>query len=369
MTTHLCDLAPAYIREIAPYVPGKPISELERELGITDIIKLASNENPLGSSPHGIQAARAALDEVALYPDGNGFNLKQALERKLGVAMDSLVLGNGSNDVLELAARAFLRPGAAAVFSQHAFLVYPLVVKATGARAIVTPARNYGHDLPGMARAIDADTRIVFVANPNNPTGTFEPPAAIEAFLRSMPREVLVVLDEAYTEYLPASQHTNAAALVQAFPNLVITRTFSKAYGLAGLRVGYAVAHPEVADLMNRVRQPFNVNSVSLAAAQAALEDEEFLERSRQVNAQGMRQLEDGFKRLQLEHIPSVANFITVKVGAAGPIYQSLLKRGVIVRPVANYQLPEFLRITIGTASQNSRFLSALEAALAEQHR
>ncbi len=367
MTQSLCDFAPPYIRDIAPYVPGKPISELERELGISDIIKLASNENPLGASPRGIQAARAALEGIALYPDGNGYELKQALMRKLGVAMESLVLGNGSNDVLELVARAFLRPGAAAVFSQHAFLVYPLVVKATGARAIVTPALHYGHDLVAMARAVDADTRIVFVANPNNPTGTFETLAAIEAFLRSVPRQVLVVLDEAYTEYLPPAQHTNAAALVQAFPNLVVTRTFSKAYGLAGLRVGYAVAQPEVADLMNRVRQPFNVNSVSLAAAQAALDDSEFLERSRQVNEQGLRALELGFKRLGLEFIPSLANFITVRVGAAAAVYQGLLKRGVIVRPVGNYDLPEFLRVTVGTPAQNERFLKALQSVLHEQ--
>jgi histidinol-phosphate aminotransferase len=360
-------LAPQYIREIAPYQPGKPISELERELGITDIIKLASNENPLGSSPRAMQAVRGVLDDVALYPDGNGYELKQALVRKLGIGMDCLVLGNGSNDVLELAARTFLRPDAAAVFSQHAFLVYPLVVKAMGARAIVVPARDYGHDLPAMARAIDADTRIVFVANPNNPTGTFAPPVAVAAFLREVPPEVLVVLDEAYTEYLPSSQRTDTAALLKQFPNLVITRTFSKAYGLAGLRVGYAAAHPQVADLMNRVRQPFNVNSLSLVAAQAALDDGEFLERSRTVNEQGMRALEAGFKRMDLKYIPSVANFITVKVGAAPVVYQGLLKRGVIVRPVGNYALPEFLRVTVGTPAQNERFLGALQSVLAEQ--
>lgn len=364
---HPCDLAPHYIKEIAPYQPGKPISELERELGITDIIKLASNENPLGSSPRAMQAVRGVLDDVALYPDGNGYELKQALVRKLGIAMDALVLGNGSNDVLELAARTFLHPGAAAVFSQHAFLVYPLVVKATGARAIVTPARNHGHDLPAMARAIDADTRIVFVANPNNPTGTFEAPAAVAAFMREVPPGVLVVLDEAYTEYLPLQQRTDTAALLKQFPNLVITRTFSKAYGLAGLRVGYAAAHPNVADLMNRVRQPFNVNSLSLVAAQAALDDSEFLERSRMVNEQGMRALEAGFRRMNLEYIPSVANFVTVKVGAAPAVYQGLLKRGVIVRPVGNYALPEFLRVTVGTPAQNERFLDALQGVLAGQ--
>jgi histidinol-phosphate aminotransferase len=252
------------------------------------------------------------------------------------------------------------------VYSQHAFLVYPLVVKAMGAEAIVTPARDYAHDLPAMARAIDAETRMVFIANPNNPTGTFARAEAVAEFLRQVPREVLVVLDEAYSEYLPPQLATNSVAWLRDFPNLVITRTFSKAYGLAGLRIGYALAHPDIADLMNRVRQPFNTNSLALAAAQAALGDTDFLERSRTLNAQGMRQLEDGFKRMGLEHIPSVANFITVKVGAANAIYQALLRRGVIVRPVANYELPEFLRVTIGTPAQNTRFLGALEAVLAE---
>jgi histidinol-phosphate aminotransferase len=366
---NLCDLAPQYIRDIAPYQPGKPISELERELGITDIIKLASNENPLGPSPRALESVRGELAQLALYPDGNGYALKQALAAKLGVGMEAIVLGNGSNDVLELAARTFLKPGASAVFSQHAFLVYPLVVKAVGATAIVTPASDYAHDLPAMARAIRADTRIVFIANPNNPTGTFARAETLAEFLRQVPREVLVVLDEAYTEYLPPQLAANSVAWLRDFPNLIITRTFSKAYGLAGLRIGYGLAHPEVADLMNRVRQPFNANSLALAAAQAALDDAEFLARSRATNEQGMRQLEEGFKRMGLEYIPSVANFITVKAGAASAIYQALLKRGVIVRPVANYELPEFLRVTIGTPAQNTRFLSALEAVLGQQHR
>ena len=277
-----CDLSPSYVRAIAPYQPGKPISELARELGLaeTDIVKLASNENPLGIGPRTRAAIERALAELSRYPDGNGFELKQALSRRYGVDAAQIVLGNGSNDVLELAARAFLAPGRAAVYSQHAFAVYPLAMQARGARGIEVPAKDYGHDLEAMARAVDAETRVVFIANPNNPTGTLAPPEALEAFLRRIPERVLVVLDEAYNEYLPAELRADSVSWLKRHPNLVVTRTFSKVYGLAGLRVGYALAHPSVADLMNRVRQPFNVNNIALAAATAALEDIEFVARS-----------------------------------------------------------------------------------------
>ncbi len=312
----VCDLAPGYIRAIAPYQPGKPTSELAREFGLEEsgIVKLASNENPLGVSPKAGQAMRALLDGLARYPDGNGFELKQALSRRFGVAMDGIVLGNGSNDVLELAARAFLAPGLSAVYSQHAFAVYPLAVQAIGAQGIVVPAKDYGHDLDAMARAVRADTRIVFVANPNNPTGTFVPGVALESFIAGLSREVLVVLDEAYTEYLRPEHRYDSIAWLKKFPNLVITRTFSKVYGLAGLRVGYAVSSPAVADLMNRVRQPFNVNSLSLTAAAAALDDEQFIRESYELNCCGMDQVVAGLKQQGLQHIPSYGNFVTFRV-------------------------------------------------------
>ena len=364
-----CELSPSYVRSIAPYQPGKPISELAREMGLEEraIVKLASNENPRGIGPRTRAAIDAALADIARYPDGNGFELKQALARRYGVDMAAIVLGNGSNDVLELVALAFLGPGRAAVYSQHCFAVYPLATQARGARSIVVPAKNYAHDLETMARAIDDETYVIWVANPNNPTGTFAKSEAVEAFLKRVPERVLVVLDEAYNEYLTPELRSDTPRLIKRHPNLVVTRTFSKAYGLAGLRVGYALAHPSVADVMNRVRQPFNVNSIALAAATAALDDMEFVARSYADNLQGMRQIEEGARALGLDWIPSYGNFITVRVGRAPEIYKRLLKRGVIVRPVGGaYQLPEHLRVTIGTADENERFLSALAASLRE---
>jgi histidinol-phosphate aminotransferase len=362
----VCDLAPQNIHQIAPYLPGKPIAELQRELGLTEIIKLASNENPLGYGSKARAALEAALPEIGLYPDGNGYALKTALMDHHGVGRDQIILGNGSNDILELAARTFLTPQASALYSCHAFAVYPLVVQAVGARGIEVPAKDYGHDLNAMVAAIGADTRIVFIANPNNPTGTFLPGDVLKAALARIPAHVLVVLDEAYTEYLDDHQRYNAIAWLSEFPNLLISRTFSKAYGLAGLRVGFGLGNPSVVDLMNRVRQPFNVNSLSLAAAQAALDDSEFLARTRQLNLAGMRQLTEGFAGLSLPYIPSCGNFISVEVGPqASAIYQDLLRQGVIVRPVANYQMPCHLRVTVGLSQQNSFFLQALEKALA----
>ncbi|NSL54655.1 histidinol-phosphate transaminase [Uliginosibacterium aquaticum] len=358
--------APEHIRAISPYVPGKPIGELAREMGLDEakIVKLASNENPLGMSPKARAAMEAALDGLALYPDGNGFALKHALAAKLGVSTDSLVLGNGSNDVLELAARAFIPAGASAVFAQHAFAVYPLAVQGVGGRCVEVPARFFGHDLAAMADAIDVDTRIVFIANPNNPTGTFLPGPVIEDFLARVPTDVLVLLDEAYNEYLPPELRYDSVSWIKRFPNLLISRTFSKIYGLAGLRMGYAVAHPTVADLINRVRQPFNANSLALAAAEGALSDDEFLERSFETNRAGMAQLIRGFDALNLQHIPSVANFLTFRVGDGAGVNRRLLQRGVIVRPVGNYGMPEWLRVTIGLPVENERFLEALAEAL-----
>ena len=362
-----CEISPSYVRSIAPYQPGKPISELARELGLKEdtIVKLASNENPRGIGPRTRAAIERALGDVARYPDGNGHALKTALSARYGVDMAQIVLGNGSNDVLELVALAFLGPGRAAVYSQHAFAVYPLATQARGARRIVVPATDYGHDLEAMARAVDDETCVVWIANPNNPTGTLAPPEAFEALVRRVPERVIVVIDEAYNEYLPADLRTDTVKWIKRHPNLVVTRTFSKAYGLAGLRVGYALAHPSVADVMNRVRQPFNVNSIALEAAAAALEDMEFVARSFAGNLQGMRQLREGAERLGLSFIPSYANFLTIRVGKAQEIYKRLLRRGVIVRPVGGgYDLPEHLRVTVGTEEENERFLSALAASL-----
>lgn len=360
-------LAPAYIKSIAPYVPGKPISELERELGLDRIIKLASNENPLGASPKALVAVRQVAGDVFLYPDGNGFELKSALAHKFPVEPNQIVLGNGSNDVLELAARALLGPGTSAVYSRHAFAVYPLVTQATGALGIEVPAVNFGHDLEAMLAAIRPDTRLLFLANPNNPTGTFIPGDILRNFLGKVPEYVLTILDEAYTEYLAPEDRYDAVSWLADFPNLLVCRTFSKAYGLAGLRVGYGFAHHEVADLLNRVRQPFNVNVLGLVAATASLEDIDFLEKTRQVNSEGMRQLEAGFSQLGLSYIPSKGNFISVRVGNAQSLYGKLLVRGIIVRPVANYQLPEYLRVSVGLSDDNRFFLGVFRT-LIEGH-
>ena len=364
----VCERSPSYVRAIAPYQPGKPISELARELGLKEesIVKLASNENPLGASPKARAAMRAAIDEVARYPDGNGFELRMALAKMYGVAAERIVLGNGSNDVLEMAAHAFLAPGASAVYSQHAFAVYPLATQATGAAGIEVPARDFGHDLDAMARAVRGDTRVVFVANPNNPTGTWLAPDALHAFLNKLPADVLLVLDEAYCEYLDPGLRDDSLKWLQQFPNLVLSRTFSKAYGLAGLRVGFAFAHPQVADLMNRVRQPFNVSSIAQAAAVAALADQDFVRKSRALNGQGMQALTTGFQRLELSWIPSHANFLSFRVPKAAEVFRRLLRQGVIVRPISGYGMPDYLRVTVGTEAENTRFLAALEAVLTD---
>ncbi|MGZ8230509.1 MAG: histidinol-phosphate transaminase, partial [Burkholderiales bacterium] len=324
----IADLAPAHIRAIAPYQPGKPISELAREMRLDEasIIKLASNENPLGVSPFAQRAIAAVLADLSRYPDGNGFELKQALNRRYGIATECIVLGNGSNDVLDLAARAFLTTQDEAVYSQHAFAVYPLAVQAMGARGVEVTARNYGHDLEAMRRAVTGRTRIAFIANPNNPTGTFVRASELEPFIAAMPPHVLVVLDEAYNEYLPEEVRVDTLPWLAKYPNLVITRTFSKVYGLAGLRVGYSFASPRVADLMNRVREPFNVNSVALAAAAAALEDREFVARSYKVNLRGMQQITQGLARLGLEFIPSYGNFVTFRAENAAQVFRRLLE-------------------------------------------
>jgi histidinol-phosphate aminotransferase len=359
-------LAVAGVQKLIPYKAGKPIEELERELGLTHIIKLASNENPFGAGSKALAAIQTALPDLGLYPDGSGFRLKQALAEKYAVDAGQITLGNGSNEILELLARAFLTPELEVIFSQHAFAVYPIVTQAVGATAVVVPAVNYGHDLAAMRQAVTDKTRLVFIANPNNPTGTLLAHADLEAFISALPETVICVLDEAYFEFVQRSSAENSIDWLKKYPNLVITRTFSKAYGLAGLRVGYGLSSPEIADILNRVRQPFNNNSLALVAAEAALADTEHLQNTLANNTAGMQLLTDGFKSLGLAWIPSAGNFVAVELRQAGqPIYEDLLRKGVIVRPVGVYELPNHLRISIGTAAENARFLQALSEVLA----
>lgn len=363
--------ASSSVATLAPYIPGKPIEELEREYGIRDSIKLASNENPLGPGPRALEAIAAASRQIGLYPDGSGFALKRALARKYRCGTDCITLGNGSNDVLVIIAEAFLSPHSEAVYSQYTFAVYPIAVQATGATARIAPANPHGgamplgHDLAAMAQLINERTRVVFVANPNNPTGTWVDADALRGFIASVPEQTLVVIDEAYIEYVSEPNFPDASRWLAQFPNLIVTRTFSKAYGLAGLRVGYALSDPAVADMLNRVRQPFNVNSIALAAALAALDDAGHLQRSIETNRSGIAQVSAGCDALGVRHLPSAGNFVLVDCGRpAAPVYEAMLRQGVIVRPVSNYRLPNHLRITIGTRAQNERVLSALSRAL-----
>ncbi len=360
----LAEQALAYVRAISPYQPGKPITELAREMGIPvdSIVKLASNENPLGVSPKAKRAVEAALAGVGRYPDQ--FELIAKLAARCGVAQNQVVLGNGSNDVLDLIARVFLAQGRSAVFAQHAFAVYPLATLSTGAELICVPAKDFGHDLDAMLAAIRPDTRVVWIANPNNPTGNFLPYPDVRAFLEKVPADVVVVLDEAYNEYIPPEARVDTAAWVAEFPNLVVCRTFSKIYGLAGLRIGYGVTSAAVADLMNRVRQPFNVNNLALAGALAALDDDEFLQASYELNRRGMAQIVGALEKLGLAYIPSYGNFVTFKAGDGAAVNQKLLQQGVIVRPIGGYGMPEWLRVTIGSEAENARFIAALEKAL-----
>jgi len=348
------------ILSLSPYQGGKPVSELQRELGLDHVVKLASNENPLGPGPKALEAIEKTSSEVGRYPDGNGFELKQAIATHLSVKSKGITLGNGSNDILELVARAHVcRAEDEVIFSQYAFVVYPLVTQALGATAVVTPANEFGHDLDAMLASITDNTKLIFIANPNNPTGTLLSDDAIYAFLLKVPSSVVVVLDQAYVEYLDATD--NAITWLNKFDNLVITRTFSKAYGLAGLRVGYSISNLEIADYLNRIRQPFNVNHIAQSAATAAIADKTFLVRSVAANKNGLLQLSQGFDRLGLSYIPSYANFIAVKVVDSGTTYQKLLEKGFIVRPV---EMQDYLRVSVGTRNENEAFLDALKSAL-----
>lgn len=371
--SNLSPLVPAYdsILALAPYQTGKPVEELTREYGVSDVVKLASNENPMGCSPHVTLAVTEQLGQLARYPDGNGHYLKQALADFNDVSVDQITLGNGSDDLLDILARSFAGAADAIVYSQYAFIVYPMLAKMQGAMGIEVPAQRFGHDLKAMSQAVqdNPNTKIVFIANPNNPTGTQLEHKALREFMDSVPSSVLVVLDEAYIEYSPES---NNRALLDEFDNVVIVRTFSKAYGLAGLRVGYALSSVAVADLLNRIRQPFNVSRVGLAAAAAALADQDFIKKTRQINDEQMRWLEQQFDALGLGFVKSHANFIMVEIEVemedttATVIYEALLKQGVIVRPLAVYGLHNWLRITVGLAEDNLRLIDTLQSVLTE---
>ncbi len=364
-------LAVKSVLGLNPYLPGKPIEELEREYGVKDIIKLASNENPLGPSPKALEAISNSKKDIWLYPDGNGFELKAKLAAKHGVDSSRITLGNGSSEPLEYIIRAFVNQGDEVLFSEHSFAIYPILTKAVGGIGVAAKAKNWGYDLNALYDAITPKTKVIFIANPNNPTGTWLNKDELYRFIQSVSDQIIIVVDEAYFEYASApetgadGQFPNAMEWIDEFPNLMVTRTFSKAYGLAGLRIGYSVSHPEVADLMNRIRPPFNVNSLALVAAIAALDDTEHLNNTVKTNAAGLIQLGTAFESMGLETIPSVANFISVDLKKpAAPVYDALLHHGVIVRPVANYGMPNHLRITIGTKEQNQKFINGLELSL-----
>lgn len=361
MSCDFLNLANSALQKLHPYQAGKPTDELERELGISNIIKLASNENPLGLSALVKSALQKELSELTRYPDANGFYLKQALATKYAVNLNQVSLGNGSNDLLELIARAFVNEQHEVIFSQYAFAIYPLIIQAIGAQAIMVPAKDYGHDLDAMAAAITSKSKLIFIANPNNPTGTFILPAALNAFLSQVPSDVLVVLDEAYFEYADPQLRGNAITLIDTFPNLIVSRTFSKAYGLAGLRIGYTISNPQITEVLNRLRQPFSCNALALKAATTVLQDEKYLQDGIALNNAGMADLSAFFTENGLEYIPSMGNFITVDVQGSGDlVYQDLLQEGVIVRPITGYGLANHLRISIGTEAENKRFKQAL---------
>ena len=354
------------IKDINPYVPGKPIEELARERGIDNAIKLASNENPRGPSQSVLNAIERATRELSRYPDASAFRLKGLLASRLGIAENQITIGNGSNDVLDLAGRVALSPATNGVIDEHCFVVYPLTITGANATKQVVPSKAWGHDLKAMAKAIDDDTRIVFLANPNNPTGTWFTQNELIEFMESVPSHVWVVLDEAYYEYAcDTPGYPDGVQLTHQYSNLIVTRTFSKVYGLASLRIGYSISNPDFANLMNRLRQPFNANSVALTAAEAALLDEDYVRQTVQLNAEGMSLLESGFSELDLEYIPSKGNFVTFRVGSSsGDVYEALLNSGVVVRPVANYGMPEHLRVTVGLAEENERFITTLKSVM-----
>lgn len=357
----IVEALPEYIRSLIPYEPGKPIEEVEREYGISNSTKLASNENPLGPSPKALAAIRAKLDQLHLYPDGDCFYLKGGLAKKLGVAPERLIFGNGSNEIIELAVRAFMRPGDHAVMARQAFVVYQLIVQAVGGKSIQVPLRDYTHDLDAIASAVTAQTKIVFLANPNNPTGTIFRRAEWERFLGGLPKDLLLIVDEAYFEYVEDGGYPDSLKYHSDDRAMLTLRTFSKLYGLAGLRIGYGVGPREIVAMLQRVRQPFNVNAPAQWAALAALDDGDHVQRSLAVNREGRKFLGGEFTRLGLAYVSSHGNFILVRVGQGQEVFKQLLGLGVIVRPMGGYQFPEHIRVTVGTMDENRKFIDALE--------
>ena len=361
--------AKAYLEKIDPYVAGKPIEETAREYGlrVQDIVKLASNENPLGMPESAKKAVNEAMDGIARYPDGNAWAVRKAIAEAFAVPPEWVIIGNGSDEILGLSARVVLEPGAKCVYSQYSFSVYELCAQENGAECVEVPARNFAVDLEAMADAVDESTRLVFITNPNNPTGLALSVQALEKFIQGVPRNCLVVLDEAYVHYLPREERPDSVAWVRKYPNVLMTRTFSKAYGLAGLRAGFAIARPELIEMINRIRPPFNMNALAQAAVCGCIGDEEFLERVYRMNRQGVEQLERFFASRSLTYVPTKANFILVHIGPkAAELNTALLKQGVIVRPLRSYGLPEWLRISVGTSAQNDRFIEAFGKAAAD---
>jgi histidinol-phosphate aminotransferase len=354
------------LAELPVYQPGRPIEEVAREQGlpVKDVIKLASNENPLGPSPAAVAAIQQAVLNLHLYPDGNAFYLKQRLAERLGVETSNLILGNGSNEIIEFIGHALMRPGAEVIVSQYCFAVYPIVTKLFGANLITVPARHYGHDLNAMLRAVTPNTRVMFIANPNNPTGTLAPRGDVIRLINELPLSVLLVMDEAYLEFLDDPIDLLPLVRLGFKPNLILMRTFSKIYGLAGLRLGYGIGDPEFIAALEKVRQPFNINSLIQAGALAALYDNEHLRRTRHNNTEGLQYFIREFRHMNLEFIPSHANFILVKVGDGQKIFEALQARGIITRPMGGYALPQYIRISIGSPAENARCMTALKEAL-----
>ncbi len=354
-----------HIADLKPYSPGKPVQELERELGIAGAIKLASNENPLGPSPKALNAIKEALGEVHRYPDGGGFYLKQALAPKLGVKLENIVLGNGSDELIEIICRTFLNPGEQVISADCTFVEYELVAKSFGAKMLKVPLKGFTYDLEAILAEVDDNTKLVFIANPNNPTGTMVDRMAFDSFMKKIPPPVMVVMDEAYYEYMMREDFPDSISYMQQGRNIIILRTFSKIYGLAALRIGYGIARPELIDYMNRVRLPFNVNSLAQAAAIAALDDTEHLSHSQAVTRSGRQYLYSQFDKLGIDYVPSAANFILLDTKRNGSrVYNTMLKAGVIVRPMQVYGLPDYIRVTIGTEGENRRLVEALKRAL-----
>lgn len=364
MTTDIALLANAAVQGLQPYQPGKPITELERETGITHAIKLASNENPLGASQHVIKAIHDAVQHIHVYPDGSGYELKAKLAQHHHVHANQITLGNGSDNNIELIIKTFLNDGDTAVISEYAFMTIPLLIQACGAKAIIAKANHYAHDVESMLASVQANTRLLFIVNPNNPTGTYMNAHDFHALMKALPSRIIVVIDEAYIEYIDVDDFPDSLAALKHYPNLIIVRTFSKAYGLAGIRLGYTVSSPEIADLLNRVRLPFNVNRLANAAGLAALDDQAHIEKTIALNRLAKQKLINGLQALSLAFIPSVGNFISVDVGKASAVYEGLLKQGVIVRPLTAYQLPKHIRISIGSESDIDRCLHALKQCL-----